>query len=171
MRNTLLLLAVAGLASACNRQASNGTATAPENRAGTTQRTPHGPDLHAAATAERDIRALLDQIYAPYASDNAPGREIGSFMEPQLAAAMAAEENGPNADPFIDAQDYAPFRPDVGAIRVDGDRAEATVRFTSLSERTIAYRFLRTPGGWKVADIRGPNGGSLRAQYGLPALP
>ena len=170
MKRTMLLLAAVSLASGCNRQEANNS-TQPANKTTATTRTLPGPDLQAAATAERDIRDLLDQIYAPYASDNAPGREIGSFMEPQLAAAMAAEENGPNADPFIDAQDYAPFRPDVSAIRVDGDRAEATVRINSLGERTIAYRFLRTPGGWKVADIRGPTGGSLRAQYGLPALP
>lgn len=119
---------------------------------------------------EARVRTLLDRIYAPYASDDAPGRDIAGFMEPQLAAALTRSEQGINVDPFIDAQDYEPFRPTYRSIKVTGDRAEAVVRLNSFGERVITYRLARQPSGWKIADINTPNGGSLRGAYGLPPL-
>ena len=157
-----LLLALAGTA-ACNR--SGGGANAANAATGNKAAAPAAATDTAAA--ERDIRALLDEIYAPYASDNAPGREIARFMEPQLARAMTQDENGIDADPFIDAQDYSPFKPNIQRVSVTGERAEASVNFTSLgSSKTLIYHLARTPGGWKIADIRSGTG-TLRSQYQL----
>jgi hypothetical protein len=160
---------VAGLAAACSRgsggnEAGNSAAPAPAATAASANAT-------APASTEREVRALLDEIYGPYASANAPGRDIGRFMEPQLADAMRRSQDGPDADPFLDAQDYAPFRPEIGPIRIAGDRAETDVRVRSLGERTIHYAFVRSAAGWKIADIRGPTSGSLRAHYHLPSSP
>ena len=168
---TIWAAAMLLLASGCNRQPGNNAASRGEGN-GAAANVARAEQAEAERrAAEADIRALLDQIYAPYASDNAPGREISGFMEPALADAMRHSEDGPDADPFIDAQDYEPFRPNVVSIRVTGASAEAAVRINSLGERTINYRFVRTAGGWKIADIRGPDGGSLRAQYKLSPLP
>jgi len=164
-----------GLSTACNSGGSAGNAGAGAGAgagaanasAQANAAAPAQPSQGAAAEAE--VRALLDQIYAPYATDDAPGREIASFMEPSLAGAMTASEQGIDVDPFIDAQDYEPFKPSYEAIKVTGDRAEAAVRINSLGERTIDYRLVRTPGGWKIADIRSANG-NLRDAYKLPPL-
>lgn len=157
-------LALAGTA-ACNRSGGSANTANAASPAKPNAAAPAAPT--DAAAAERDIRALLAEIYAPYASDNAPGREIAGFMEPQLAQAMAADENGIDADPFIDAQDYSPFKPNIQRVSVTGERAEASVNFTSLgSSKTLIYHLVRTPGGWKIADIRSGSG-TLRSQYQL----
>jgi hypothetical protein len=157
-----LLLALAGTA-ACNR--SGGDANSANAAKGNGSAAPAAATDNAAA--ERDIRALLGEVYAPYASDNAPGGDIARFMEPQLAQAMTADENGIDADPFIDAQDYSPFKPNIQRVSVTGERAEASVNFTSLGKsKTLIYNLVRTPGGWKIADIRSGSG-TLRSQYKL----
>lgn len=165
------LAALIGAASACSQggDANNGTkaGAAAANSAG--QAAAAGGAGQVAA-AEAEVRALLDRVYAPYATANAPGREIGSFMEPQLAQKMAATEEGIDADPFIDAQDYTPFRPEYRSVRVNGDRAEAAVRISSMGQRTINYQFVRTPDGWKIADVGTEQNGTLRGRYDLPPL-
>ena len=169
------LIAAISMASACNRQGgsannaagANGTAAA----AGTSSTAAAGGAQQASA-GEAEVRAVLDRIYAPYATDDARDIDIASFMEPQLAAAMNSRQEGVNADPFIDAQDYSAFRPTYEGVTVTGDRAQATASFNNMGNPTrVDYQFVRTPGGWKVADIRSAEGGSFRSQYNLPALP
>jgi len=121
------------------------------------------------ASAESEVRALLDEIYAPYSTDDAQSREIASFMEPALARAMTESEEGINVDPFIDAQDFKPFKPAYESIKVTGSRAEAVVRIKSFGDRRLQYLLVRTPGGWKIADIRAESG-NLRDYYKLPPL-
>jgi hypothetical protein len=157
-----MLLALAGTA-ACNR--SGGGANAANAAKGNESAAPAAATDNAAA--ERDIRALLGEVYAPYASDNAPGGDIARFMEPQLAQAMTADENGIDVDPFIDAQDYSPFKATIQRVSVTGERAEASVGFASFGKsKTLIYDLVRTPGGWKIADIRSGSG-TLRSQYKL----
>ncbi len=168
----LLLLAAACSNSGSAGNAASGTAGAINGAAAATaaNQSAAAPAASRDAAGQVEVRAFLDQIYSPYASDEAPGREIASFMEPELAARLNASEEGINADPFIDAQDYEPFKPNYQSVRVSGDRAEAVVRINSLGERTLSYKFVRTAGGWKIADINSPESGSLREAYGLPPL-
>lgn len=164
------LVALIGLAAACNRQGNaNNGAGAPN---GANASAAAGNAQQGAAAGEAEVRALLDRIYAPYASDDARDIDIAGFMEPQLAQAMARSEEGPNADPFIAAQDYSAFRPTYEGISVNGDRAQATAAFTNMGNQTrVEYHLVRAGGDWKIADIRSANGGSFRSQYALPALP
>lgn len=169
------LVALLAAASACNRGAGNAAtgANASTNATATTNGTNQasaGGAAQASAAAESEVRTLLDEIYAPYATDDAPGRDIGVMMEPQLAQKLAQSEEGIDVDPFIDAQDYAPFRPEYQSVRVNGDRAEAVVRINSLGQRTINYVFVRTPGGWKIADVGTARTGTLRGRYDLPPM-
>ena len=163
-----MLLALAGTA-ACNR--SGGDANAANAAKGNETAAPAAPAATTDnAAAERDIRTLLGEVYAPYASDNAPGGDIARFMEPQLAQAMTADENGIDVDPFIDAQDYSPFKANVQRVTVTGERAEASVGFASFGQsKTLIYNLVRTPGGWKIADIRSGSG-TLRSQYKLQPM-
>jgi hypothetical protein len=174
MNKAMMLCALLGtvaMVAACNRQsAANDSANAAAAN-DSSQAAAAGGDQQASAEREAELRALLDRIYAPYAADDARDIDIASYMEPQLAKAMAEREEGVDADPFIDAQDYAPFRPTYEAVRVDGDRAEATASFNNMGNQTrVTYQFVRTGDGWKIADIRSAEGGSFRSQYDLPAL-
>lgn len=164
------LLALIGMASACNRE-SGGDAAKGNDTAGINATGNAAGTRQASASAEAEVRGLLDRIYAPYATDDARDIDIASFMEPQLAAAMSRTEGGVDADPFIDAQDYAAFRPTYEGVAVNGDRAEATASFNNMGNQTrVNYQLVRTPDGWKVADIRSAGGGSFRSQYGLQPL-
>jgi hypothetical protein len=178
MRKLLTATAMIALAAtaACNRsggsnnvnasQSNGAAATSPANSAGANAAAP------SAATGEAEVRALLDQIYAPYANEDMPGRDIEVFFAPEIVKAITAEEGGIDVDPFIDAQDWAPFRPNIQRVTMSGnDRAEASVNFTSMgTSKTLIYQLVRTAAGWKVADIRSGTG-NLRSKFNLPPLP
>jgi hypothetical protein len=172
-----LVLAVAATG-ACNRQsgaANNATSSTGGNNASATAAAPAAPNAAAPAAAqpaaaEAEVRSLLDRIYAQYATDEGKGPEWAEVFEPQLAAAIDAEEGGPGADPFIDAQDYSPFRPTYENVQVRGDRALATAVFSNFGKaKRIDYQVIRTPAGWKVFDVQSPEGGSLRERMMKPA--
>lgn len=171
-----LVLAVAATG-ACNRQ-SGGANNAAAGTGGNNANAAAAPAAtNAAAPAagqpaagEAEVRALLDRIYAQYATDQGEGPEWAEVFEPQLAAAINAEEGGPGADPFIDAQDYSPFRPTYEGVRIEGDRAQATAVFNNFGKsRRMEYQLTRTPAGWRVFDVRGPEGGSVRERMMKPA--
>lgn len=167
-----LLVALIG-AAACSRGGGGNSANAAKGNGSAAHNSASAPaNAQAAAAAEAEVRALLDRIYAPYATDNARDIDIAGFMEPQLAAAMGRAEEGVDADPFIDAQDYSAFRPTYEGVTVNGDRAQATASFSNMGNPTrIQYQLVRTGGAWKIADIRGAQGGSFRSHYNLPAVP
>lgn len=161
------LLALAA-APACSRDgakhnaAGNGSATAAYKTEAPAAQPAASP---TSAAAEAEVRALLDRIYAPYASDNGDSVAWADAFEPKLAAAIGDEEGEPGADPFIDGQDYSPFRPTYEGIQIDGDRALAVARFTLFGEpRRMEYQLVRTPAGWRVHDIRSGTG-SVRERH------
>jgi hypothetical protein len=172
-----LVLAVATVG-ACNRQsggANNAASNAGGNNANAAAAAPAAPAAAAPAAGqpaagEAEVRALLDRISAQYATDQGDGPEWAEVFEPQLAAAINAEEGGPGADPFIDAQDYSPFRATYEGVQVRGDRALATAVFASFGkQKRIDYQLIRTPAGWKVFDVQSAEGGSLRERMMRPA--
>lgn len=170
------LFALASGASACNRQGGDAAARSDAaNAAAEAQAAGANAAIaarQAEAAGEAEVRSLLDRIYAPYATDEARDIDMAGLMEPQLAAAMSRSQEGVNADPFIDAQDYSAFRPTYEGVSVSGDRAEATASFSNMGRPTrITYQFVFTGGGWKIADIRSAGGGSFRSHYNLPPLP
>ncbi len=153
----------------CMTQAAWGRNDAPGNASGqqkvaaTADDAPDAPD---ATQGEGEVRAFLASIYAPYASAEGSGADYERVLEPQLAAAIAAEEGGPGADPFIDAQDWMPFTPTFENVQVRGGRAVATAAFSNGGAPVrIDYQLIRTPTGWRAFDVQSANGGSLRERF------
>ena len=165
------LVLFAGATAACNRA---GTADKSANATGNSASAPAsmnaaGTEPAAAAQngqGEAEVRAFLDQIYAPYGTAGGEGADYDRFLDPQLAAAISATEGGVEADPFIDAQDWTPFKPAYEKIQVQGDRAIATATFTNGDAATrVDYQLMRTPNGWRVYDIQNAAGASLRERF------
>lgn len=172
MKNVTTAALVLALAAggACNRQAggtNTAAATAGSNTNNAAAAAPAAstttPAAAQPAEGEAEVRAFLDRIYAPYATDSGSGADYAAVLEPQLAAVLEKRESGIDADPFIDAQDWTPFRPTYENVQLKGDRAIATAAFSNGGTATrIEYQLLRTPGGWRVYDVQSANGGSLR---------
>jgi len=162
---TALLLTLAATG-ACNRPSggNNASNAAAGNSANAAAAAPAAaPAAGQPAEAEAEVRAFLDSIYAPYATEGGDGADYSKVLEPQLAAALEKMEGGIDADPFIDAQDWTPFRPTYENVQMKGDRAIATAAFSNGGTATrIDYQMMRTPEGWKVYDVQSANGGSLR---------
>ena len=165
------LAAIAATGAACNSEggANNDAnqSTAAAYPSATTNGAVAAPAASGrAAEGEAEVRAFIEQIYAPYATENGESGDFEAVLEPQLAAAIAAEEGGPGADPFIDAQDWTPFRANIANIQVTGDRAAATATFSNGGESVrIEYQLIRTPAGWRAFDVGSANGGSLRERF------
>ena len=86
-------------------------------------------------------------------------RSLGA-QRPQLPGLLLAYR-------FIDAQDWEISNLKIGVKMNGADRAVATVTFRIFKEmRTMTLDLVRTPAGWRIADIRGPSG-SLRELYKL----
>jgi ABC-type transporter MlaC component len=161
------LVAVAATATACNRgAAANNSAGNSANSAAAPSATGNSTAAAPAAQggeAEAEVRAFLDQVYAPYASADKEGPDLATLLEPQLAAAFEKREEGIDADPLIDAQDWTPFKPTYENVQVKGDRALATATFSNGATPTrIDYQLMRSSDGWRIYDVQSANGGSLR---------
>ncbi|MEZ0242276.1 MAG: hypothetical protein ACAH11_02795 [Sphingomonas sp.] len=133
----------------------------------------HAPAPKDAASA----RAFLQSIYAGYRKDG-PGARLGQperYFEPVLArairkdaqaAAAAGDMSKMDVDPFCACQDFGAIAPSYGAVAIKGDRGAVTVRFVNLGETvTLHYTLSWTRAGWRVFDIGGDEGASLRAIY------
>jgi hypothetical protein len=161
------LAIIAATGSACarsgsaNNSAAANTTTAPSATANSAA--PAAAGTAQTAGAEAEVRAFLDGVYAPYAAENGTGPDLGPLLEPQLAEAYAKMDEGIDADPLIDAQDWTPFKPTYEEVMVKGDRAIATVTFSNGGTVTkIAHQLMRTPDGWRIYDVQNASGGSLR---------
>jgi hypothetical protein len=160
------LAVVAATGSACARSGSANNSAAANNAAAPSA--PANSAAPAAGTAqtagtEAEVRTFLDGVYAPYAAENATGPDLGPLLEPQLAEAYAKMDEGIDADPLIDAQDWTPFKPTYEKVMVKGDRAIATATFSNGGSATrIEHQLMRTPAGWRIYDIQNASGGSFR---------
>jgi len=123
--------------------------------------------------------AFLAAIYRPYLAKDFPGQPYGEanrFFVPALARAMttdnaAAARRGEvprlNGDPFVDAQEWQITNLAI-SVAVSGTTATGTVSFANLGQaKKLLIDLEQTPAGWRIADIRGPNG-SLSALYRKP---
>lgn len=139
--------------------------------------------LAFAATAETaSPQDFIDSIYRPYLDKNANGNPLTSdamirgYFAPPLADAIIkdfaeAHRRGEvpmlNGDPFVDAQDWEISNLDIAVKATSADTAVATVSFVIfMDSRTVTLELVRTPDGWRIAEIRSPSG-SLRALYRL----
>src|SRR6266481_190315 len=65
-------------------------------------------------------------------------------------------------DPIYDAQDFDEKTTDLQIAAVVGQPDLFNVTFTNLGTRTLVYKLTTTPGGWRISDIKYPEGPSLK---------
>jgi len=134
------------------------------------------PMASHAQTPGQSAQAFLESVYAPYKAKSTKGQNYHlayRFFEPSLARAMARDyqlaqkNNVPptlNGDPFVDAQEWEVSGLTIRAAE-SGDQATGIVSFVNLSQKkTLAIELVKTPAGWRIADIAGASG-SLRGLY------
>ena len=134
----------------------------------------------AAAAQEQTAHQFLQSIYDPYKQANFKGQpywEARRFFTPDLAQAIerdAAEAKKRkevptlDGDPFIDAQDWQITAISIAsALDAEKTKAAGAVALVNAGEpKALALTLVKTPQGWRIRDIVGPNG-SLRALYKL----
>lgn len=124
-------------------------------------------------------KVFIENLYRPYQSE--PTQVVDALKRPELyfeerlvsamkadnaAAAKRGEVPQLDGDPICDCQDYIPFRPTIGPIKLGGNRARTAVRFNNGSERQLDYTLIATRKGWRIYDIR-TRDYSLRGLYKL----
>jgi hypothetical protein len=65
-------------------------------------------------------------------------------------------------DPIYDAQDFEKETTSLQIAPVAEKPDLFKVTFTNLGTRTLVYRLTDTPGGWRISDIKYPEGPSLK---------
>ncbi len=65
-------------------------------------------------------------------------------------------------DPIYDAQDFEKKTSNLQIAAVAGQPDLFNVMFTNLGTRTLVYRLTNTPSGWRISDIKYPEGPSLK---------
>ena len=65
-------------------------------------------------------------------------------------------------DPIYDAQDFEKETTNLQIPAVEGQPDLFNVTFTNLGTRTLVYRLTNTPNGWRISDIKYPEGPSLK---------
>ena len=129
---------------------------------------------------EASPEGFLKAIYDRYVGDakTALGlpldsdRKIRRYFTPELAALIikdrkeAAQRKEPptlDGDPFVDAQEWHIAAVSIAVSREAADKALATVSFKNLDTPvTLRLELVHSKDGWKIGDIRWPEG-SLRA--------
>jgi hypothetical protein len=65
-------------------------------------------------------------------------------------------------DPIYDAQDFDKETTNLQIAPVAGQPYLFNVTFTNLGTRTLVYRLTNTPSGWRISDIKYPEGSPLK---------
>ena len=65
-------------------------------------------------------------------------------------------------DPIYDAQDFDEKTTNLHVAAVAGQPGLFNVTFNNLGTRTLVYRVTNTPSGWRISDIKYPEGPSLK---------
>jgi hypothetical protein len=131
---------------------------------GPTAKTPAAP---TGQSAEAFLHSIYDRYVEPQDNarpiDYSRPRELRYYFEPSLAgiihkdfirAKKADDVPTLDADPFIDAQDRAIKSFDIHVSPVDGDHANAVVKFDNTGERKVLHiQLVRIAGNWRIHDI------------------
>ena len=130
------------------------------------------------ASAQQSPQAFLQAIYQPYLKRDFKGQpywEPARYFASDLAGAMerdlrkAKQYRQPptlDGDPFVDAQEWQ-ISDLVVRASTSGDKATGVVSFANFGQpKRLAIELVRTPPGWRIADIAGSSG-SLRMLYKL----
>jgi len=65
-------------------------------------------------------------------------------------------------DPIYDGQDFEKETTNLQIAAVVGQPDLFNVTFTNLGTRTLVYKLTNTPSGWRISDIKSPEGPSLK---------
>jgi hypothetical protein len=65
-------------------------------------------------------------------------------------------------DPIYDAQDFDKETTNLQIAAVTGEADSFNVTFTNLGTRTLVYKLTNTESGWRISDIKYPEGPSLK---------
>jgi len=65
-------------------------------------------------------------------------------------------------DPIYAAQDFDEKTTDLKVAQVSGQPNLFNVTFTNLGTRTLVYKLFKTSKGWRISDIKYPEGPSLK---------
>jgi hypothetical protein len=133
----------------------------------------------AAKPTAASAEAFLAKLYKPYEAEPTQTVDVLErpelYFESRLVQAMQADSDAAakrgdapelDGDPICDCQDYTPFRPTIGPIKLSGNHADVTVRFNNGNERELFYSLIATRKGWRIFDIR-TRDYSLRGLYKL----
>ena len=123
--------------------------------------------LIAAGPPAETPRAFVDRLYASYRRESySPFTHPERVFAPPLAAALAedarlftGEIGFVDADPICQCQDPTGMRAVVRALRQRGAaaaEAQVALSFGGASARNVTLTLVRTPAGWRVADIASP---------------
>jgi hypothetical protein len=123
---------------------------------------------------------FLRSIYEPYKQAGFKGQpywEAERFFATELAQAIQRDlqearrrKEVPtlDGDPFIDAQDWRIASIGYAVSTGPDGRAAAVVTFTNADQpKQLAVFLVQTPRGWRIDDIVGRGGASLRGLYKL----
>jgi hypothetical protein len=127
----------------------------------------------APATAPPEAaRHFVERVYAGYRDpDFSPLKRPERVFAPSLVAAIREEarlsrgEVGfMDADPLCDCQDPAGMRPSVTEATQTGPAARVRVALRFGDEiRRVTLKLVRTPAGWRIADVSDADEPSLLA--------
>lgn len=109
-------------------------------------------------------RAFVTRLYAAYRDpDYSPLRRPDRVFAPAFVAALKEDarlfrdEIGfIDADPICQCQDPGGMKAEVTAVARSGPAAamvRVALRFGSADRRDVGLKLVRTPAGWRVADI------------------
>ncbi|MEJ1158248.1 DUF3828 domain-containing protein [Prosthecomicrobium sp. N25] len=129
------------------------------------------PPAPAGASPEAVVRNLYDR-YAAGAFDYMTDRRLAARTFTAATAGLLArafakskklDEPGIDYEPLIDGQDGEVKGLTVATTAATTDKATVTATFKSFDETlTVTFEFRREKGVWRVEDIRGREGTSLR---------
>ena len=71
-------------------------------------------------------------------------------------------------DPIYDAQDFDKETTDLKIAAVEGQSDSFNVTFTNLGTRTLVYKLTNTLDGWRISDIKYPEGPPLKEILSRP---
>lgn len=128
--------------------------------------------LLAPAPAGETPQAFLDRIYAGYRDpDYSPlARPERVFAAPLVAAIredrrLSRDEVGyMDGDPLCQCQDAAGLRPLIAEVKRPAARTAAArilLRFGGDDDREVRLQLVRTPSGWRIADVGTPDSPSM----------
>lgn len=120
--------------------------------------------LLASASPAESARAFVERVYAGYREpDYNPLAHPRRIFAPALVAAiredqrLSSDEIGyMDADPLCQCQDSSGVRPAIREIGQPGRNkanVHITLDFGGSDRRELRLRLVRTPAGWRVADV------------------